>query len=260
MQKVQVMVIAIVNQKGGVAKSTTTLNLASGLAKEGKKVLCIDLDAQSSLTDAVGIAPYDLDLTQTIFGTLKNENTISDIITTTALGFDIAPASMELASADLVLGGVMAREKLLSKALKNIRVDYDIILLDCPPSLGIVTVNALTCADKLYIPSQPELMCIKGVALLMDSIETVQEDLNQNLEIGGVIITLYEKNRNAVTKCVNILEEQFGDLIFKTKIRKNVKISESPFFNKCVIEYDRSSIGAEDYLNLTKEVIEREGL
>ena len=254
------MVIAVVNQKGGVAKSTTTLNLASGLAKAGKKILCIDLDAQSSLTDSVGLAPYELDIDETIFGTLKNENTLKDIIKTTKLGFDIAPASIDLASADLVLGGVMAREKLLTKAIKNIRDSYDLILLDCPPSLGIITVNALTCADKLYIPSQPELMCIKGVALLMDSIENVQEDLNPNLEIGGVIITLYEKNRNAVTKCVNILEEQFGDLIFETKIRKNVKISESPFFNKCVIEYDSSSIGAVDYLDLTKEVIEREGL
>lgn len=254
------MVIAIVNQKGGVAKSTTTLNLASGLAKQGKKVLCIDLDAQSSLTDSVGIAPYDLEIEETIFGTLQGTNVITDIIKTTPLGFDIVPASIDMASADLVLGGIMAREKLLTKALKSVRKTYDIILLDCPPSLAIITVNALTCADKVYIPSQPELMCIKGVALLINSIENVQEDLNPNLVIGGVIITLYEKNRNAVTKCVNILEEQFNDLIFKTKIRKNVKISESPFFNKCVIEYDRSSIGAEDYLNLTKEVIEREGL
>lgn len=254
------MVIAIVNQKGGVAKSTSTLNLASGLAKEGKRVLCIDLDAQSSLTDAVGIAPYDLDVKETIFATLKSENSITNIIKPTSLGFDIAPASIDLASADLVLGGVIAREKLLTKAIKPIRNSYDIIFLDCPPSLGIITVNALTSADKIYIPSQPELMCIKGVALLLDSVETIREDLNPKLEVGGVIITLYEKNRKAVTKCVNILEEQFGDLIFKTKIRKNVKISESPFFNKCVIEYDRSSIGAEDYINLTKEVIEREGL
>jgi chromosome partitioning protein len=260
MQKVLTMVIAIVNQKGGVAKSTTTLNLASGLAKAGKKILCIDLDAQSSLTDSVGIAPYELETKDTIFGTLKNENSISEVVQTTSLGFDIVPASIDLASADLVLGGVMAREKLLTKALKDIRDEYDLVLLDCPPSLGIITVNALTCANKLYIPSQPELLCIKGVALLMDSIENVQEDLNPDLEIGGVIITLYEKNRNAVTKCVSILDDQFGELIFKTKIRKNVKVSESPFFNKCVIEYDSSSIGADDYLNLTKEVIEREGI
>ncbi len=254
------MVIALVNQKGGVSKTSTCLNLASGLAKKGKSILCVDLDAQSSLTDSVGIAPYDLEPKETIFGLLKGETTPQDVIQKTELGFDIIPASIDLASADLVLGGVMAREKLLTKALRGIRDSYDLILFDCPPSLGIITVNALTCADKLYIPSQPELLCVKGVALLLDSIESVKEDLNPNLEIGGVIITLYEKNRKAVTKCVSILEEQFGDLIFKTKIRKNVKVSEAPFFKKCVIEYDASSPGAKDYKDLTDEVIKREAL
>jgi len=254
------MIIAMVNQKGGVSKTTTTLNLSAGLVREGKKVLCIDLDAQSSLTDFAGLCPYELEVQETIFGVLKNEVTITETIKTSEIGFDIVPASIELASADLVLGGLMAREKLLTKALKSLKKSYDVIILDCPPSLGIITVNALTCADKVYIPSQPELLSVKGVALLVNSIETVKEDLNPKLEIGGVIITLYEKNRNAVTKCVEILENQFEDLIFKTKIRKNTKVSESPFFHQSVIDYDKSSNGAVDYLSLTKEVIEREGL
>jgi len=250
------MVISFTNQKGGVAKTTSVLNVASALSSNGVSVLCIDLDAQSSLSDSVGIDTLNIG-DKTIYSVLREEIDINETIQT-KLGFDVIPSSIDMANADLELGGVLSRESLLKTAIGEIKKEYDVILLDCPPTLGLITINALACADKIYIPTLPELLCIKGVNLLLSTIGKIQKSINKDLVVGGVFVTNYEKNRNASAKCVEILEQQFGDDLFKTKIRRNITISESSFFNKCVISHDKNSNGAKDYMALTKEIIERE--
>ncbi len=252
-------IIAIANQKGGVAKTTTTLNVGAGLSKQGKKVLLVDLDPQASLTDSLGVLPHELEVKETIFGLMKDKINARDIIQKTAAGLDLIPANINLSLADITLSSFLARERLLLDAIKGL-TEYDIILIDCPPALSLLTINAFTAANKVYIPVQPEMMGVKGVTLLLDSVENMKEHLNPNLEIGGVIITLYEKNLNIVKECMKILERQFGETIFKSRIRKNTTLKESPIFYKSVFDYDENSHGAEDYGNLTLEIMEREGL
>ncbi len=253
------MIIAFTNQKGGVAKTSSVLNIASALSSEGLSVLTVDLDAQSSLSEAVGIDLLSLD-GNTIYEAIKGECDINETIQTTALGFDVIPAPIYMANADVQLAGVIiGRESLLKNSLNDLKQNYDVILLDCPPNLSIITYNALVCADKVYIPTLAELMCIKGVNLLLGTIKEVKK-VNNVLTVGGVIITAYESNRNATQKCVEILEDQFKETLFTTKIRRNITISESAFFNKCVISHDKNSNGAKDYLSLTQEIIKREGL
>ncbi len=252
-------IIAFANQKGGVAKTTTTLNVGAGLERLGKKVLFVDLDPQASLTDAVGINPHELSVKETIFAVLRDKVPASDIILETDMGIDIIPSNINLSLADISLGAMLARERLLHDALRKIE-GYDIVLIDCPPALSLLTINAFTAANKVYIPVQPEMMGVKGVTLLLDSIENMKEHLNPKLEVGGVIVTIYEKSLKVVKECMRILDKQFGDTLLTTKIRKNTTLKEAPIFRQSIFEYDDKSNGAQDYKKLVEEIVEREEL
>ncbi len=251
-------IIALSNQKGGVAKTTTTLNVAAGLALDGFRVLTVDLDSQGSLTFAAGIARGELTADETVYGVIAGNTKAADAIIKTELGFDILPANYHLSSADLTLGGMVAREKLLKKSLKGL--NYDIILIDCPAALNLLTLNALTAAEKVYIPIEPEMYGIEGVSMLMDTIERTQEDINPGLEIGGVIITRYDKRSNITKECTRVLEDQFGEVVFNTRIRANIKLKETAVWKESIFEHAPKSYGAIDYRKLTNEIIEREGL
>jgi len=181
------------------------------------------------------------------------------IIQETEMGIDIIPSNINLSAADLTLGGMMARERLLLDGLSQLK-GYDIVLIDCPPALSLLTINAFTAADTVYIPVQPEMMGVKGVKLLLRTIENMKRHLNPKLTVGGVIITLYEPTLKVVKSCMKILEEQFGDTIFKTRIRKNAALKEAPIFRQSIFDYEINSNGAQDYGQLIAEIIEREQL
>jgi len=252
-------IIAMANQKGGVAKTTTSFNVAAGLQIRGLKTLLIDLDSQANLTTAVGIAAHQLSDNQTVLGILRDKVPAQSTIIETDMGLDIIPSNIRLSMADISLSSMLARERLLLDALKKIK-GYDVIIIDCPPALSLLNINAFTAADTVYIPVQPEMMGVQGVSLLMDTIESMKEHLNPELRVGGIIITLYEKNMNVVKESMKVLNKQFGELICKTKIRKNITLAESPIFRQSIFVYDYKSIGAKDYGDLVLEIMEREKL
>lgn len=250
-------IIALANQKGGVAKTTSSFNIGAGFVKAGKKVLLIDLDPQGSLSEWAGVNTAEIKDSDTVLSMLKDKRPAREIILETQLGFDLIPSNIDLAAADITLGQMFSREKKLLHAIKDL-TEYDYILIDCPPNLSLVTVNAFTAADKVYIPVQPEALAVKGVKLLLDTIAMIKEDLNEGLEIGGVIITRYKSNLNIMKECLRVLQEQFNDKIFKTMIRENATISESPLFKQCIFDYDPKCNGSKDYGGLVSEILERE--
>lgn len=250
-------VIAVANQKGGVAKTTTSLNIGAGLMKAGKSVLFVDLDPQGNLSDACGVKIEDLEEQDTIFGVLRDRVPAMEIIQQNDWLPDIIPANINLSVADITLSSMLARERLLLDALNKVE-GYDICIIDCPPALSLLTINAFTAADSIYVPVQPEIMGVKGIKLLTDTVENMKAHLNPELTIGGVIITLYDRSTNVVKECMSVLTKEFGDKIFKTKIRKNVRLVESPIFKQSIFDYDEKCHGAEDYGKLVAEIIERE--
>lgn len=247
-------IIALCNQKGGVGKTTCTLNIAAGMEKIGKKVLLIDLDPQAHLTYCLGIQAHKL--TQTIYDVFKGNRRIDDVVLQID-GLAVVPSSLDLAGLEMELAGVPGREFILREALSQTD-GYDFILVDCPPSLSILTLNALTAAQEIYIPLQTEFLALKGMSKLIETIETVKKRLNKDLEITGIIGTRYDARRKLNKGIIETIGERFGDKLFQTIIRENISLAEAPGYGQTIFAYAPKSHGAEDYLALAVEIVARE--
>ncbi len=248
--------IAITNQKGGVGKSTTAVNLAASLGEMGKRVLLIDLDPQGNSTSGFGVEKTAG--MKCIYEGLLNDETIENLIISSKLdNIDIVPATINLAGAEVELVSAISRETRLSDLLEPIKDKYDFILIDCPPSLGLLTINALTASDALLIPIQCEFYALEGLSKLLDSMKLVKNRLNRGLDVFGVLLTMYDSRTTLANQVVNEVKEFFGDKVFKTKIPRTVRLAEAPSYGKSIIEYNSSGKGAKAYRELAKEVIER---
>jgi chromosome partitioning protein len=244
-------VIAFANQKGGVAKTTTTLNLAVAFAESGYKVLCIDLDPQGNLTMSQGIDPDKVE--KSLYDVLVNDMPISEIIVEREI--DIAVASIDLAGAEIAMSTKIGRERSLEKALKEVSADYDFVCIDTPPSLGLLTINALTAANKVIVPVQCEYLSMRGLVQLQNTLKMIQENLNPDVKIEGILPTMLDARTVHAKEAVEILEENFGDLVFKSRIRKAIKFAEAPVKGASVLKYDSGSSAANYYRELAKEVL-----
>ncbi len=243
--------IAFTNQKGGVGKTTTTINTGAGLSKIGYKVLLVDMDPQANLTYSLKI--HSSKMKRNIYHVLKGELPVSEVVMPHS-DFDLLPASIELSAAEMELVNEPAREQILRSALKEVENDYDFILLDCPPNLGLLTLNAFTAADELVIVLQSEYLALHGLSKLMDLIKIVQKRLNPDLKVEGIVCTLFDKRKNLNREVVGHIREHFGSKVFKTLIRDNIALAEAPSHHKTIFEYDSESYGAQDYMNLAKEI------
>ena len=247
-------VIAITNQKGGVGKTTTSVNLSACIAKLGKKVLLIDMDPQGNASSGLGIDKDNLELC--IYDVLINGMTMNDVIVPTALKkLKIAPASIDLAGAGVELVNLPKREHILKKALKEVKDDYDFIFIDCPPSLDLLTLTALTAADGVLIPIQSEFYALEGVSQLINTVNLVKKSLNEKLEVEGVLLTMFDGRTNLSIQVADEVKKFFTTKVYKTIIPRNVRLSEAPSYGEPIIIYDPKSKGAEVYMKLAKEVI-----
>ena len=252
----QTKVIAVLNQKGGVGKSTTSINLAAALGAMNKQVLLVDLDPQGNSSSGLGI---DTGLVEScIYNVLLDDVPLQDVIIPDVCeGLDVAPATINLAGAEVELVSEMARENRLKDAVGQMRGKYDYIFIDCPPSLGLLTVNALVAADKLLIPIQCEFYALEGVTKLLDSMKRVKTRLNPSLEISGVLLTMYDNRTTLSKQVVDEVKSYFGRTVFNTLIPRTVKLSEAPSYGMPITEYDPRGKGAISYIELAKEVISR---
>jgi chromosome partitioning protein len=244
-------VIAFANQKGGVAKTTTTLNLAVAFAESGHRVLCIDLDPQGNLTMSQGIDPDKVE--KSLYDVLVNDMPISEIIVKREI--DIAVASIDLAGAEIAMSTKIGRERSLEKALKEVSGDYDFVCIDTPPSLGLLTINALTAANKVIVPVQCEYLSMRGLVQLQNTLRMIQENLNPEVRIEGILPTMLDTRTIHAKEAIEILEENFGDLVFRSRIRKAIKFAEAPVKGASVLKYDSDSSAANYYRELAKEVL-----
>jgi chromosome partitioning protein len=250
----QAKVIAFANQKGGVAKTTTTLNLAAAFAEEGHRVLCVDLDPQGNLTMSQGVNPDALE--QSMFDVLVHDLPIREIVRTREI--DIACASIDLAGAEIAMSTRIGRERSLEKALRPIRGDYDFICIDTPPSLGLLTINALTAADKVIVPVQCEYLSMRGLIQLQNTLAMIRENLNPNVDIAGILPTMVDTRTLHAKEAIEILEENFGDQLFGARIRKTIRFAEAPVKGMSVLKYDPNGTAADAYRRLAKEVLSNE--
>jgi chromosome partitioning protein len=244
-------VIAFANQKGGVAKTTTTLNLGVALAEKGHSVLLVDLDPQGNLTMSQGFNPDSIE--RSMFDVLVHKLPITEIVETAEV--DIAVASIDLAGAELALSSMIGRERALEKALLPVREAYDYILIDTPPSLGLLTINAFVAADGVIVPVQCEYLSLRGLVQLQNTLTMIRENLNPNVDIVGILPTMFDKRVLHSREAVEILQENFGDLVFKTRIRKTIRYAEAPVKGLSVLKYDPTGTAAEAYRDLAKEVL-----
>jgi chromosome partitioning protein len=247
-------VIAFANQKGGVAKTTTTLNLAVAFAESGHRVLCIDLDPQGNLTMSQGIDPDKVE--KSLYDVLVNDMPISEIIQHREI--DIAVASIDLAGAEIAMSTKIGRERSLEKALKEVIGNYDFVCIDTPPSLGLLTINALTAANKVIVPVQCEYLSMRGLVQLQNTLKMIQENLNPEVRIEGILPTMLDSRTVHAKEAVEILEENFGDLVFRSRIRKAIKFAEAPVKGASVLKYDPQSNAAGYYRDLAEEVLAHE--
>jgi chromosome partitioning protein len=241
----------LLNHKGGVGKTTSAINIGAGLVELGRKVLLIDLDPQANLTLSLGIPRQNA----TIYEALRGESELVPF--SYREGFDVITSSLDLSSAEMELINEAGREYILRELFETVVDDYDYIIIDCPPSLGLLTLNALTSSDFVYIPLQTEFLALQGLAKIKQIIDKVRFRLNKKLEIGGVIATMYDARKVLNRDVVETIRKYFGEKVFNTLIRDNVALAEAPAQRKDIFEYNRSSNGAEDYLALCREVIER---
>ncbi|OWR32088.1 sporulation initiation inhibitor Soj [Saccharibacillus sp. O23] len=247
-------IIAIANQKGGVGKTTTSVNLSAGLAKLGKRVLLIDIDPQGNTTSGVGINKADVE--QCIYDVLINEVHPKEVIVPTHIeGLDVIPATIQLAGAEIELVPVVSREMRLKKNIHLVKNDYDYILIDCPPSLGILTINSLTAADSVIIPIQCEYYALEGLSQLLNTVRLVQKHLNTELQIEGVLLTMLDARTNLGIQVIEEVKKYFQDKVYSTIIPRNIRLSEAPSHGQTIMTYDPRSKGAEVYMELAKEVI-----
>ncbi len=248
-------VIAIANQKGGVAKTTTAVNLSAWIALMDKKVLLIDIDPQGNASSGLGLAK-DL-LESTIYDVLINGADIKQVIVNSPIeNLFVLPSRIELAGAEIEMVGVEGREYMLKNVLQKIREDYDMVIIDCPPSLGLLTINALAAADSVLIPIQCEYYALEGVGQLMNTISLVQEQINKNLQIEGVLLTMFDGRTNLSIQVVEEVKRHFKNKVYASIVPRNVRLSEAPSHGKPVMVYDHRSRGAEVYQDLAKEVLD----
>ena len=248
-----VRIISVANQKGGVGKTTTTVNLGASLAYLGKKVLLVDIDAQGNATSGVGIRKPDVK--EDIYDILVNEVDIKEtILPTSRENLFIVPATLQLAGAEIELTSMMARESRLKLALDEIKDDYDYILIDCPPSLGHLTINAFTASDSILIPVQCEYYALEGLSQLLNTVRLVQKHFNPDLAIEGVLLTMFDARTNLGAEVVEEVRRYFQEKVYETVIPRNVRLSEAPSHGLSIIDYDIRSKGAEVYQALAKEV------
>ena len=245
-------VIVFANQKGGVAKTTTTLNLAVAFKEQGYRVLVVDLDPQGNLTMSQGMNPDAIE--RSMFDVLVHRLPISEIIHTAEV--DVAVSSIDLAGAELALSAMIGRERALEKALLEVRDSYDFIMVDTPPSLGLLTINAFVAATGVIVPVQCEYLSLRGLVQLENTLAMVRENLNPDVKIEGILPTMFDRRTLHSREAVEILEESFGDLVFKTRIRKTVRYAEAPVKGQSVLKYDPSGTAAEGYRDLAKEVLD----
>jgi chromosome partitioning protein len=247
-------VIAFANQKGGVAKTTTTLNLAVAFAESGYRVLCVDLDPQGNLTMSQGIDPDKVE--KSLYDVLVHDMPMAEIIQHREI--DIAVASIDLAGAEIAMSTKIGRERSLEKSLKEVWADYDYVCIDTPPSLGLLTINALTAANRVIVPVQCEYLSMRGLVQLQNTLKMIQENLNPDVRIEGILPTMLDTRTVHAKEAVEILEENFGELVFKSRIRKAIKFAEAPVKGASVLKYDPQSNAAGYYRDLAKEVLAHE--
>src|SRR6266403_3466381 len=245
-------VIAFANQKGGVAKTTTTLNLGVALMEKGKRVLAVDLDPQGNLTMSQGWNPDEIE--RSMFDVLVHKLPIEEIVREAEVA--VAVSSIDLAGAELALSSMIGRERALEKALASVKDDYDFVLIDTPPSLGLLTINAFVAGDTVIVPVQCEYLSLRGLVQLENTLAMVRENLNPAVEIQGILATMFDKRRLHSREAVEILQENFGDLVLNTKIRKTVRYAEAPVKGMSVLKYDPSGEAASMYRDLAKEVLD----
>ena len=244
-------IISIANHKGGVGKTTTTVNLAAGLNQKGKKVLCIDLDPQTNLTQSLGVNEYEY----SIYDSLTQNSDLIPI--PIRKGFDIIPSHIDLSGAEVELINEPGREYILKELLNKIKANYDFVFIDCPPALGLLTVNAFVASDKLLIPLQAEFLATQGLAKLIEIIEKVKERINPEFELGGVILTQFN-NRRVLNKDIAwSVEQHFGEKLFESTIRENISLAEAPAVGMDIFKYNDKSIGAHDYSQLAEEFLSK---
>ena len=250
--------IALSNQKGGVGKTTSAVNIAAFLAITETPTLLIDMDPQANASIGVGVDSQSKN--KSIYDVLINKKNINDCIRKTEIEYlDIIPSSSNLAGAEIELVSMFTRESILKEALKNVYGKYKYIIIDSPPSLGLLTVNIFTAVDSLIIPIQCEYYALEGLSQLLNTVRLIQNNLNKKLEIEGVLITMYDSRLNLSNQVVNEVKQYFGAKVYKTLIHRNVKLSESPSFGKPIMLYDASSTGSQNYMNLVSEILNLNG-
>jgi len=244
-----------VNQKGGVGKTTTAANLGAGLAMAGKRVLLIDIDAQANLSAHLGFSADDTGDTPNMYDVLRHGAKIETVIVPVDDNLWLAPAGLLLSAADLELGGIIGREQLLRKAVQPVIDDYDFIVIDCPPSLGLLSLNGLVACTRVVVPVQSEFLALHGVRQLLDTVDQVRSAYNPLLGVGGVLLCLHDARRRLSRSVADTVREYFGELVFKTIIRTNVALAEAPARGVSIFRYDPRSTGAEDYTSLAQEIL-----
>lgn len=252
-------IIAIANQKGGVGKTTTAINLGASLAALEYKTLVVDADPQANSTSGLGMNPKEV--RKSIYDCMINQTNVKEVIVPSSFDYlDIIPSHIDLVGAEIEMINIKNREERMREALSSVKSEYDFILVDCSPSLGLVTVNALTASDSVIVPVQCEYFALEGLGKLLNTIKIIQSRLNTELEIEGILLTMYDARLRLANQVVEEVNTHFKDLVFKTIIPRNIRLSESPSFGLPAIAHDAESKGTQSYLNLAQEILDKNGI